>query len=531
MSQGRPELEGVYQRNVKRESPVSAIVQIVLAIGIAVGGLYWYWGHVEKQKEVAKLHKEAKEAQKADDAPALLEAKKKYEEIPQYGVKLEDDDDILVAMAELTAQLYQAYGMAEMRSEAQRYVSLAKERDVRKAERYAAEAYLLLGDGDPVGAENVIKQLTDKGIRHAKILHAMSVAKLAQGRAREAQTAAEEGQKLSTTLVRLPIAHGDALAAQGNFSSARSSYSKALQLNGNHMRARTAILLAQAVSGDGSPNLLHKGAQNLLTEVQNVHGENPPPRVKAFILYADGEVFLREGDAKKALARADEALSADPKLHEAFSLKGRSLARLNKLPEAKAAFEEALKAVPTSLPYALAAAETFGRAGKGDDAVKFVEGVTKAAPDNGFGFVHLAIYQARAGKGKDALKTAEQAVAKLGNAHEMALFAKARALQADGDLEKARETYNEALSSRGDRNWPEVFFEMGHVRMGEKAYDEAVALFGEAIKLWDKSGGSAFDIADAYEGMAKAVRAQGGRKNDRLADEYMQKARDKRSGK
>lgn len=531
MSQGRPELEGVYQRNVKRESPVSAIIQIVIAIALAAGGLYWYWGHTEKQKAVAELEKKAKEAQRADDAPALLEAKKLYEQIPEYGVKLEDDEGILVAMAELTAQLYQAYGMAEMRSEAQRYVAAAKERDVHKAERYAAEAYLLLGDGDPVGAENVIKALTDKGIRHPKLLHALSVAKLAQGRAREAQKAAEEGQKLSTGLVRLPIAHGDALAAQGNFSSARSSYARALQLNGNHMRARTAILLAQAVSGDGSPKLLHKGAENLLNEVKTTHGDNPPPRVKAFILYADGEVFLREGDAKKALERAEEALATDSKLHEAFSLKGRAKARLGKLDEAKAAFEEALKAVPTSLPYALAAAETFLRAGKGDDAVKFLEGVTKAAPDNGFGFVHLAIVQAKAGKAKDALKTAEQAIAKLGNAHEMALFAKARALQADGDLEKARETYNEALASRVDRSWPEVFYEMGHVRMAEKSYDEAAALFGEAIKLWDKSGGSALDIADAYEGIAKAYEAMGGRANQRKAAEFMQKARDKRSGK
>ena len=513
MSKSQPELKGVYQRNEKRESAGSAIVQIAVALAAALGVLFWYANEVEKQKAVAELKKNAKEAAKADDAPALLAAKKHYEDIPQYGVDLEKDENLIVAMAELTAQLYQAYGMQEMRSEAQRFVSAAKDKDIRKAERYAAEAYLLLGDGDVIGAENVIKQLTDKGIRHAKLLHALSLAKLAQGRAREAQKAAEEGQKLSTTLVRLPIAHGDALVAQGNFGSAGASYKKALVLNGNHVRARTAILLAQAVSGQGAPNLLHKGTANLLQEVQDVHGDKAPPRVKAFILYADGEVFLRENEAQKALEQADAALQTDPKLHEAHSLRGRALARLEKIDESKAAFTAALQAVPTSLPYANAAARVMLRAKQPDDAVGYLEGVSASAPDNGYALVDLALVQARAGKAPEATKTAERAIEKLGNAHELALFAKARALQASNDLEKARETYNEALSARGDQKWPEVFFEMGYVRFKEKAHAEAVALFSEAIKLWEKSGGDVLDIVSAYEAAAAASEAMGGRAN------------------
>lgn len=529
MSQSRPQTPGSYQRNVKRESPAMAILQIAIALAVAGGALFWYWGDVEKQRKVAELQKAAREAARADDAPGLLQAKQNYEEIATYGVAIESDDDLLVAMAELTAQLYQAYGMSEMRSEAQRYVAAAKERDVRKAERYAAEAYLLLGDGDTVGAESVIKPLTDKGIRHAKILHALSLAKLAQGAAREAQKAAEEAQKLSTTLVRLPIAHGDALAAQGNFGSAGASYKKALVLNGNHVRARTAILLAQAVSGEGAPALLHKGADNLLQEVKAAHGENPPPRVKAFILYADGEVFLRENDAGQALSRAEEALGTDPKLHEAHSLKARALARLGKTDEAKAAFGEALQAVPTSLPYARAAASTLLRAGRPDDAVAFVEGVTRAAPESGAALVELALYQARAGKAPESMATAELAITKLGNAHELALFAKAKATQAAGDLEKATDLYNEALAARGDKNWPEVFFEMGNVRLTEKAYDDAITLYGEAIKLWDKSGGDVFDIAGAYELSARAAEALGGAPNVRRAADFRKLALDKTS--
>lgn len=527
---GSAQVQG-YSRGAKRESPISALLQILVAVAAAGGLLFWYYGNVQKKKAVADLRTQANEAARGDDAPALLAAMRLFEEIPQHGVAIEDDERALVQMAELTAQLYQAYGLQEMRAEAQKWVNLAKSRDVQKAERYAAEAYLMIGDGDLAGAEAMLRDLTDKkGVRDGKILHALSVALLENGKYKEAQAAAEAGMKLNVSLVRLPIAHGDSLLAQANYGSARTAYKRAIQMNGNHLTARTAILLSQAVSGDGGPALLHKEADKLRKEAMTQTGDTPPPRTLAFIEYAEGEVFLREGKDKEALAQAEKALSTYPKLHMAHVLKGRALARMKKLAEAKAAFEEALKAAPTSVPYATTAAEALWRAKKPKDGVPFLAGVTERAPQDGHAWVQLSLAQARAGMAKEATESAKKAVEVLGNGHEMALFAEARALQASGKLDEARNKYNEALGARGDQKWPEVFFEMGWVRFEEKNYEDATMLFQEAIKLWEKGAGTLDQIADAMDAVALSFDRMGGRKNERLASEIREKADKVRRG-
>jgi tetratricopeptide (TPR) repeat protein len=526
-----PSTAPVYEAALKRETPVKAIAQILLAAGVAGGTLFWYSSHVSKQKAVAELRTKAEEAARADDAPALLKAKALYEQIPSHGVSIESDEKAVVQMAELTAQLYQGYGMAEMRGEAQRWVEVARQKNLEKAERYAAEAYLMIGDGDLTNAEAMLRDLTDKkGVRNGKILHALSVANLELGKFKEAQMAAETGMKLSVNLVRLPIAHGDALLAQGNYSSARTAYKRAIQLNGNHLSARTAILLAQAVSGDGGPALLHKEADKLREEAISQSGGTAPPRVLAFIEYADGEVYLRAGADKNALAKADSALAAYPKLHRAHTLRGRALARLGKAAEAKAAFEEAMKAAPTSLPYATLAAETLWRAGKVKESLPLLKGVTEASPKSGEAFVQLAVFQARAGLAKESDEAAKKATELLGNAHEKALFATARALQANGKLDESREKYNEALQAHVDQKWPEVFYEMGWVRFEEKNYEDAAMLFQEAVKVWEKGAGTLDEVADGLDAMGQAYGKMGGKKNDALSAEIRDKASKVRRG-
>ena len=91
-------------------------------------------------------------------------------------------------------------------------------------------------------------------------------------------------------------------------------------------------------------------------------------------------------------------------------------------------------------------------------------------------YVELSLAQSSMGKGKDALASAEKAIEKLGNAHDLAVFAKGRAYQADNQLDKARETYAEAVGFRQQgQDWPELYYALGQLRMAEKNFDDAVA--------------------------------------------------------
>ena len=528
-SQNTNSTSGGYQgANASRGSFGGTLIFMLVFAAIAGGALFMYSRHVGVDKAIDKIKIDAAELKRADDVVGLLEARKKYMEVSEQGRTIEDDERILTNMADIAARLYQAYGMNDMRDEAKRYIDKAKSIDSKKPARYAAEAYLLIGDGNPGGAEQVIRKLTDKGVREPRILHALSVAKLAQGKLKEAQTAAEEGQKLSTSLVRLPIAQGDAQVAQGKFNAARVSYSKALKLNKEHIHARAAILLAQAISGDSTSDLLHKGAAALTKLVAEM--DPVPPRIQAFVKYTDGEVFLREGKVKEALSAADEALTIYAKLHEAHSLRGRALAETGKLDDAKAAFDAALAAVPTSLPYAKAGADVFARKGKAKWGIELLEKITASSADNGHAFVSLALAKA---EGKDVAGTkaaADKAIELLGNNHEKALFAQGRAFQVANKLDDARNSYNEALKVSIDKKWPELFYQMGWVRFQEKSYDEAIQLFQESAKNFEQGSGTRARIADAMNGVAKSFAAKGGKKNQKIAAQWKERAAKVRRG-
>ncbi|HEY4223376.1 MAG TPA: tetratricopeptide repeat protein, partial [Myxococcota bacterium] len=338
---------------MKKEGAGSAIIQIVIVAAVLGGGIAFYAHRQTDAKHLMDVAVAAKEKTQGDDAPALLEARKKLAEIPQD--KLEKSDEILATAAEIEAQLFQAYGVVDAKAKAEHYVSLLKDRNVKKAERYAAEAYLLLGQGRTSEAETMLMDLVNnKGARHAKLLHALSVAKLAQGKAKEAVVAAQEGEKLSTQLVRLPIAEGDALLALGNIPSAASAYLKATKLNPDHVRARTALALTAAIAGNGKPELLLKSLDQLQEESKSKIGGEPPPRVTGFIQYAKGEIYLVENDAKDALQLAEDSNKTDPGQPSTLALKGRALAKLGKLDDAKKAFDDALALSPSSLPIASA---------------------------------------------------------------------------------------------------------------------------------------------------------------------------------
>ena len=442
--------------------------------------------------------------------------------------KEREDPAIIASLAEISAFLYFEYGMKDQRADAQDYVQLSKDKDIQKAERYAAEAYLALGDGQALDAEKTLVGLLTR-TRHAKLLHALAESKLIQGKAKEAQNAAQEAQKLSSTMIRIPLTSGDALLAQANFGSAKAAYQKALLLNPDHIQGRTKMVLAQAVSKDGSSNLLQKEITRLRTEA----GENPPPRTDALLTYTDGEIFLADQKAKAALKAAEDAIAKDPGLINAQFLKASALAKLNNIKDAEAAFKELATKVPTSLPYAMAAFTALDRAGKTKDGVKFLADVAVADPENGVIYPQLAIAYAKAGDSKNALATADKAIEELGDAHDLALFAKARALQSAGKGDEAQSTYSEAIANHagGSANWPEVYFEMGSLRVDQKRYDEAALLFTQAAEQWEKAKAPDDTVADAYEAAGKALEASGSKKDKKDAAELLKKARDKRRGK
>jgi tetratricopeptide (TPR) repeat protein len=526
MSKKETEIPSGYKRAGSTESAGSAFAQLAIGAAIVGGLLFWYYGYAKEKEEIHNLIVEAREKLVGDDVYALMAANEGFQKAADR-MGEDVDDKIVGSLAEINAILFQSYGMSDLAETAKKYVELAKERDLRTEDRYSAEAYVLLGEGHPERAERVVTALTDKGIRRPKLLHALSVAKLQQGKAKEAQRAAEEGTKITTSLVRLPVAHGDSLLAQGMYFSAMMSYDKALRMNEGHQRAAISKLLVEAISRKKEARYLHKMVDTFLGNL----GENPPKRLHALAEYTHGEVYLIEGKIEDALKKAVLAIQIDPNLHDAFSLQARALGRKGDIDKAQKVFQDLLARMPTSVPYAKAGFEVLHRAGKTKEGVVLLEKVEQANKENALIYPALSIAQAKAGKAKEALKSAEIAVEKLGNAHPEAIFAKARALQANRKFKDAEKAYAEAISyNKAGPIWPEVFYEMGWMRFEEKAFGNAADLFKQSIEQWEKARAPIDTIVDAYLARAKALQNTRNRKNAKEAKALIEKAKSLQAG-
>lgn len=500
---------GIYNPGIDPETVPSVVIQIMVFALVVTGALFWYYSYVTELKRVAELFAKAREVQAGGDATAFLEARKFYIETG----KIEEDDRLLAHMGEVTALLYGVYGMDDLAGEAGDYLSMMRARDLRKAERYAAEAYYYLGQGrnnpEAYGqAENVVTAITSQGIRHGKILHAMSLAVLGQGRPVEAQRAAEEGMKLATGLVRLSIAQGDALLAQENYGSARSAYARALATNGQHIWARSAIQLTDAITREGKPALLLRECDKLFRELDILHPENPPVRTKAFISSTKGEVYFVDGQSEEALRMANESIALYPFSDRAHLLKGRALARLGKNDEAKAAFAEATNLSPKSLDVAKQIVWYQNYMEDNAGALATLEVIKSANPEENLVYVELVKAYIANEKIEEATAAAEETIKRLGDAHELGNLSMARVHIAKKEIEEAKAALVEAHTNRG-KPWADLTVELA--KFGALGGDKlgAANTYVEVIKLYEKESAPIEQMYQAYTQAAEAMKAVG----------------------
>ena len=314
--------------------------------------------------------------------------------------------------------------------------------------------------------------------------------------------------KLATSLVRLPIAQGDALLAQENYGSARAAYARALATNGQHIWARTAIQLTDAITREGKPVLLLRECDKLLKELEVLHPENPPVRTKAFILATKGEVFFVDGQSEEALKAADESLALYPFSGRAHLLKGRALARLGKADEAKAAFAEATKLSPKSLDVAKQIVWYHNYLDDKAGGLAVLEALKETNPEESLLYVELVKAYIANEKIEEAVAAADETVKRLGDAHELGNLSKARVHLAKKEADEAKAQLVEAHTNKG-KAWPELTVELA--RFGALGGDKlgAANTLVEVIKLYEKEGAPVEKMYEAYTNAANAMKAVG----------------------
>ena len=147
-------------------------------------------------------------------------------------------------------------------------------------------------------------------------------------------------------------------AMKGDFPQAVTYYQKCLQLEPSFSEARNNLGTAFQELGD-----LEKARQEFQKAV-----DDPAYNTKELPFYNLARLAFTQGDTEKALERVQTALKFNPRLAMTQNLKGLIMEKLDRLAEAIAAYEGAVKIVPedVNFNFNLAAAyfknNDFGRA-------------------------------------------------------------------------------------------------------------------------------------------------------------------------
>jgi tetratricopeptide (TPR) repeat protein len=172
-----------------------------------------------------------------------------------------------------------------------------------------------------------------------------------------------------------------------------------------------------------------------------------------------GYVELARGQAPAALGRFDRALELRRDYVPALVGRGEALERLNRQPDALAAFEAALAADPSlvdvrrrvdvlrfrELQESLAAARQAAGSGQNQEAVRLYQQAIARSPESAFLYRELGLVERKLGNADAALEHFRAAV-KLDPADAASLGDVAAILEARGDLDGALRAYDEALA-------------------------------------------------------------------------------------
>jgi Tfp pilus assembly protein PilF len=147
-------------------------------------------------------------------------------------------------------------------------------------------------------------------------------------------------------------------AMKGDFPQAVAYYQKCLQVEPSFSEARNNLGTAYQELGD-----LDKAQQEFQKAI-----DDPAYNSKELPFYNMARLAFTQGDSEKALERVQTAIKLNPRLAMAHNLKGLIMEKLDRLAEAIADYERAIRIVPedVNFNFNLAAASfkdgNFGRA-------------------------------------------------------------------------------------------------------------------------------------------------------------------------
>jgi tetratricopeptide (TPR) repeat protein len=455
-----------------RESFGRSIRDILIAAVLLVLALGIYYRHVQIEKQVNHIGKQAKDLSEKDTPQALMDAAKALDKV----LDLQSTNPYgLSAHAEIDALLWGQYGLADRRGPAEEFVRKADAVDAKMDERFAAHAYALLYAGAPDKAEDYLMELLKKGARGgAHLLDALGRADRKQGKMDLALKFFNEATKSGWRIPRFSADLGQLYFDEGDLLNADNYFQKALELNADHPvgqigRARTNIARGTKI----------KLATDDLASLLGPRKAELTPALLAQAYTARAELKLFGKQYPEAAKDAQVAIDADGSYAPAQWALGLALAHVDPK-RAQTAFDKALSLDPYIASAYLTAARELVDVGQTDQAVALLKRFDKALTKDDHYFLIFGDLLERKGDQQGAMEQYELALKATNNFSAPAWFAKGRLLQAQKEYPEAEKAYNAALAIQ--ENYPEAHVQMGLMLLEAKKPEDAAAEFEQALE-------------------------------------------------
>lgn len=451
------------------ESPKRAALQI--AIGLVVGavlfGLY-YW-MTQRSHAAAQLVVQAAESADSPDVAALKTAEAKFREALEYDGS---NEFAISGLAEIYAKLWVDHGLDDFKDEALDFTAQAVDGDIEKAERFAAEMLVALGNGQPEAAVKTAQAVLEKGGVSEKIYWVMGLALRRTGDLKGGRDNLRRAFELKGAAAHYAAALGDAYEDDNDRRNAHFYWGRAYQANSNYVQAAARQLIVGIRQGDKT-----EAVETKLKAFDALPAETTGREARAAIELARAELFYREGNTAGALAALDKAKGYHGEHATYLSLRGKILLTAGKVNEGLAALKAALDAVPQAQRYMYELAESYARHEQAKAAVTLLRSQAEKLGEDAAYHVALGNAYLAAGDPKEAKAAFDKALEKRAE-HPDALLGLGILAWQQRDNDKAREWFEKAAGARS--TFPEVyaavgmmFAEMGAAADGNKQLELA----------------------------------------------------------
>ncbi|MBI3179344.1 MAG: tetratricopeptide repeat protein [Deltaproteobacteria bacterium] len=350
------------------ESGSRAVRQIVIGLvvgGIAVGAYAW-WAHRAHAANVKAV--EAHQLVHNGDAPSLRAAEAKYlEALELQGA----NKHALSGLAETYALLWVDHGFADDKAKALEFLEEARDADIEKAERFAAEMLVAYGEGRYPDVEQIATTVIDKKRAVSeKLYFPRGLAQRAIGDIHGGRDNLRRAFDLKGDAPQYATALGDAYEEDNDSRNSTFYWNLAASRNAAYVKAAARNLLGRSRKGEPLGALMTD-----LARLEQLPAEQVGARDRAAILMAKSVLLLRAGDGKGALTAAEEAITAGGESAPLLLARGWAQLSLGKAGAGLADLEAARGKAPGALRYLYALVDAYNENGRFPEALKLLDSV------------------------------------------------------------------------------------------------------------------------------------------------------------